>query len=167
MTISNDDHVAMEIVERTIKRIDQYKFQIAVPFRHINPNMPNNSEQAVARLYHQRRMLCKNSDARGKYMEKIKRLKDEGYIERVHPDNYQIPGRVWFLPHFATKQEKFRVVYDGSAEFQNQSINAEIFHESDLLVPLFDVITCFRVGKYAIIADLKKCFFFQIGIPPE
>ena len=70
LMVSNDDRVAMEIVERTIKRIDQYKFQIAVSFRHINPNMQNNFVQAEARLYRQRRVLCKNSDARSKYMEK-------------------------------------------------------------------------------------------------
>ena len=35
LMVSNDDHLAIEIVERTIKRVDQYKFQIAVPFRHI------------------------------------------------------------------------------------------------------------------------------------
>ena len=97
-------------------------------------------------------------------MEKIKRLRDIGYIEKVHPDNYRILGRVWFLPHFATKQEKFLVVCDGSAEFEQQSINAEIFPVPDLLVPLF--ITRFQVEKYVITADLKECSF-QIGIPPE
>ena len=105
--------------------------------------MPNNHEQAEARLYRQRRTLCNNVDTRGKYIEKIKRLKNEGYIERVPPDDPLKPGRVWFLPYFATTQEKFRVVYDGFAEFQNQAINAEILPGPDLLaVPLFDVITC-------------------------
>ena len=45
MTVSNDDRVAMEIVESMIKRIDHYKFQIAMPFRHLNPNMLDNSQQ--------------------------------------------------------------------------------------------------------------------------
>ena len=63
--------------------------------------------------------LCINVDTRGKYIEKIKRLKNEGYIERVPPDDLLKPGWVWFLPHFATKQEKFRIVYGGSAECQN------------------------------------------------
>ena len=156
----------MEIVERTIKCVDQVKFQIAVPFRHINPNMPDNFVQAESCLFRQRRNLSKNSDARQTCMEKIKRLRDEGYIEKVHPDNHKMPGPVWFFPHFAMQQEKFRVVYDGSAEFEQHYINAKIFAGPDLLVPLFDVITRFRMGKYAIIADLKECFF-QIGIPPE
>ena len=82
------------------------------------------------------------------------------------PDDPLKPGRVFFLPHFATKQEKFRVVYDGSVEFQNQSNNAEILPDSDLLVSLFEVITRFQVGKYAIITDLKECFS-QIGILPD
>ena len=31
---------------------------------------------------------------------------------------------------------------------------------------MFDVITRFPMGRYAIIADVKECFF-QIGILPE
>ena len=73
---------AMEIVEHTIKCVDQYKFRIALPFRHINPNMPNYRQQADSRFYQQRRMLCKNAEVKHKYIEKIKRLKEEGYIEQ-------------------------------------------------------------------------------------
>ena len=68
-------------------------------------------------------------------------------------------GKVWYLPHFSMKQDKFRVVYDSSAEFQNKSINNEILSGPDLLVPLLDVITRFQMGKYALIADLKEYFF--------
>ena len=133
LTISNVDHVTMEIVDRTTKRVDQYKFQIAVPFRHIKPNMPHNRQQAETSLYRQRRMLCNNAEMRGKYIEKIKQLKDEGYIKRVPSDHPLKPGRMCFLPHFSTKQDKLRIVYDGSAEFQNQSINTEILPGPDLL----------------------------------
>ena len=50
--------------------------------------------------------------------------------------------------------------------FKKTTINNEILTGPDLLVPLLNVITRFRMGKYALIADLKECFF-QIGIPPE
>ena len=79
ITLSNDDRVAMEIVELTIKRVDQFKFQIAVPFRHMNPNMPYNFVQAESCIFRQWRILSKNSDAMQKYVEKTKRLRDEGY----------------------------------------------------------------------------------------
>ena len=104
-------------------------------------------------------MFCNNAEVKNKYIEKIKRLKDEGYIERVPSDDPLIPGKVWFSPHFSTRQDKFRVVYDGSAEFHNRSINAEILPDPDLLVLLFDIITRFRMGKYVIIAVLKECFY--------
>ena len=64
------------------------------------------------------------------------------------------------------QQAKFRVVYNGSAEFHGTSINRETLTSPNLLEPLLHVITCFCLGKYAVIADLKECFF-QIGIPPE
>ena len=94
ITLSNDDRAAMEILERTSKRVDQFNFQIAVLFMHINPNMSDNLVQAQYLLFCKRRNLSKKSDARQKYVEKIKRLSDEGYIEKVHLENYKIPGRV-------------------------------------------------------------------------
>ena len=75
-------------------------------------------------------------------------------------------GNVWYLPHFIMQQAKFRVVYDGYAEFHRNSINQETLTGPDLLEPLLYVINRFRLRQYAIIADLKECFF-QIGIPLE
>ena len=164
--MSNDDRPAMQIADNSIKRINHFKFQIAVPFRHINPNMPDNYKQAAARLEQQRRNLCKDEQLKTKYVEKIKRLREEGYIEPVPSNETVKPGRVWYLPHFSTKQNKFCVVYDGAAKFHERAINNEILSGTDLLVLLFNVITRFRMGRYVIIADLKECFF-QIGIPPE
>ena len=94
-------------------------------------------------------------------MKKIARLKTQGYIAKVNPDEPTISGQVWYLPHFAMQQAKFRVVYYGSAEFRGCSITGP-----DLLELLLYVITRFRLRQYAVIADLKECFF-QISIPPE
>ena len=58
----------MEIVEQTIKRINHYKFQIAMPFRHLNPNMPDNYKQAESRLYQKRRIFRKNAEVKNKYI---------------------------------------------------------------------------------------------------
>ena len=64
------------------------------------------------------------------------------------------------------QQAKFQVDYDGSAEFHGTSINREILTDPDLLELLLHIITCVRLRKYAVIANLKECFF-QIGILPE
>ena len=87
------------------------------------------------------------------------------YIDKVYPDETPVSGQVWDLPHFST-QAKFRVVYDGFREFHGKSINQETHTESDLLEPLLNVITCFRLGKYVVVFNLKECYV-QIGISPE
>ena len=93
-------------------------------------------------------------------------MKIQGYIEKVNPDETSVGGKVWYLPHFSTQEAKFRVVYDGSTEFCGKSINQETLNGPDLLEPLLNVITCFYIGKYAAMADLKECFF-HIGILSE
>jgi hypothetical protein len=156
----------MKIVDNSIKRENDFKLQLAVPFKTDKPRMPNNFGNALRRLRTQQKALKGCADLKQKYIEKIQRLKSEGYIEAVPKEEINKPDGVWYLPHFSTKQSKFRVVYDGSAGYKGKVINDEIFSGPDLMVPLFDVITRFRMGKYAAMADLKECFF-QIGIPPE
>ena len=56
-------------------------------------------------------------------------MKTQGYIEKVDPEDVTTSGKVWYLPHFATQHAKFRVVYDGSAEFRGRSINQETLTE--------------------------------------
>ena len=94
------------------------------------------------------------------------RLKTQGYIEKVDPEENTTSGNMWYLPHFITQQSKFRVVYDGSVEFRGRLINQETLTGPDLLEPLLYVISHFWLGKYVVIADSNECFF-QIGIPPE
>ena len=85
--------------------------------------MPDNYDQAATRLDQQCRNLQKNEQLKMKYVEKIRRLEEQGYIETVPLNEIVKPGKVWYLPHFSTKQNKFRVIYDGAAEFLERVIN--------------------------------------------
>ena len=88
------------------------------------------------------------------------------YIENVDTNDFEQTGSVWYLPHFMTAQAKFIVVYDGAAQFHGTSINDHILPVPDLLTSLFNMLSRFHLGKYAITADLPECFF-QVGIPEE
>ena len=66
-----------------------------MPFRHINLNMPNNYQQAAARLNQQCRILCKNEELKIKYIEKINRLKEEEYFDPLPSKEIVNPGKVW------------------------------------------------------------------------
>ena len=70
----------------------------------------------------------------------------------------------YFLPYFLTTQSKPRVVYDGSATYEGRSINSCIHSGPDLLNSLANVLAKFRMGQYALMADITKCFF-QISLP--
>ena len=56
--------------------------------------------------------------------------------------------------------------YDGKAAFEGVCINDFIETGTDLLNPLANILARFRLGKFAMMADLTKCFF-QIGVPAE
>ena len=51
-------------------------------------------------------------------------------------------------------------------ESRGKSINQETLTSPDLLEAVLNAIIRFRLVKYAVISNLKECFF-QIGIPPE
>ena len=65
---------------------------------------------------------------------------------------------------FVTSQVKKRIVYDGKAKFKETCVNDTIMSGPDLLNPLLHVLTRFRLGKYALMSDVTKCFF-QVQLP--
>ena len=73
---------------------------------------------------------------------------------------------MWYLPYFVTKTTKPRVVYDGSAVFDGMSLNQVVLAGENLLNNLVEVLFRFRLGKFARVADLSKCFF-EVKIPPD
>ena len=65
----------------------------------------------------------------------------------------------WYLPFFVTKTEKPRVVYDHSEKVDGKSLNQSVIAGENLLNNLLQVLLRFRLGKYACVADVSKCFF--------
>ena len=81
-------------------------------------------------------------------------------------EKIKVDGPTSYLPFFVTKQEKSRVVYDGAATFKGVCLNHAVLPGANLLNRLTDVLTRFRLGRFACMADLSKCFF-QISIPED
>ena len=65
---------------------------------------------------------------------------------------------------FVINTAKPKVVYDGAAELKGTFINEALLAGENLLNGLVDDWICFRLGKYAYVADISKCFF-QVRIP--
>ena len=68
------------------------------------------------------------------------------------------------MPYFVTSQAKKRIVYDGKPEYKGVCVNDVIMTGHDLLNPLVQMLAKFRKGKYALMADITKCFL-EIKLP--
>ena len=71
-----------------------------------------------------------------------------------------------YPPFFVAKSAKPREVYNGAAAVQGMSLNQDAFAGENLLNTLVEVLTRFRLGKFACVAHLSKCFL-QVQIPPS
>ncbi|XP_068250652.1 uncharacterized protein [Palaemon carinicauda] len=143
-------------------------FQLPMPFRDRNVNLPNNKKQAVSRAKWQRRKMKNSEDYRQQYTAFMDKLFEKGYAYKIPDDEVnKIP--VWYLPHhvvFHPKKGKIRVVFDCSAKFEGVSLNDVLLQGPNLTNSLTGVLIRFRQEVYAFIGDIEA-MFFQIKIPPE
>ena len=158
---SRTDTIASQLVEPCIKVKDD-RFEIPVPVVE-KATSPNNFELAHERLSALRKKALRQPDLKEFLVESMAEMQSNNYIERV-PDADYTNDQKWYLPYFVTSQVKKRIVYDGKAKFKGTCVNDTIMSGPDLLNPLLHVLTRFRLGKYALMSDVTKCFF-QIQLP--
>ena len=125
------------------------RFEIPVPLKTGVVAIPDNMAVTKNCLENLKKKALKDTDLREFLTECFCELQELNYI-----------------PYFVTSQAKNRIVYDGKATFEGVCINDFIETGPDLLNPLADILARFRLGKFAMMADLTKCFF-QIGVPAE
>ncbi|GBM62685.1 hypothetical protein AVEN_257281-1 [Araneus ventricosus] len=157
---------AKEHFEHSVKRDNEGRYIVSLPWIHDHPPLPDGRKIAERRL---------NSCI--KALERAKKLVDyddvfqdwqkEGIIEEVDPMKGIKQGQ-HFVPHHPVFKEnsttKVRPVFDGSAKERNTPyINDCLEKGPDLVELIPSLINRFRVGKYGVIADIKKAFL-QIGL---
>ena len=159
---SKNDERAFELTEPKIAIIDG-RYQIPVPLKSEElKKLPNNFDNVLTRALLRKTAMC-NPELKQTLVDTFEELIDEQWIEPVDVDSDK---PMWYLPYFVTKTTKPRVVYDGSAVFDGVSLNQVVLAGENLLNNLVDVLIPFRLGKFACVADLSKCFF-QVKIPPD
>ena len=163
---SINDELAKELVESNIKVVNG-RYEIPVPLRQdVVQNLPSNYGYALKRFISMKTSAARNPKIKLTLLNTFRELIDEGWIVPVPTDEHASNKPLWYLPYFVTRQEKARVVYDGSATVSGASLNDAVLSGANLLNDLVEVLSRFRLGKYACMADLSKCFF-QVAMPVE
>ena len=163
----DDIHANKIIEESTVDRGD--KWEMSLPFKDESFKLPNNCSYALKRLNSLVRQLKRDPKLCEFYCNKMKELMDK-HLQRVGPLTEEMmldsSGLLWYVSHFATKQVKPRVVYDGPAEFRGCSLNSCLYDGPDIVQKLWEVLIRFREGKVAFTFDLKN-MFMSVGIIPK
>lgn len=98
----------------------------------------------------------------------MKRLIDNGYVERINEDNFK--DRIWYIPHFGVtnvnKPGKVRLVFDAAAKLSGISLNDQLDTGPDLLQYLPGVLIRFRQFAVACKADIKDKYL-RVGVRLE
>ena len=157
---SINDRKSQEFVDSKLKVVNN-RYEMPVPFKEKISTLPNNYNFAAKRVMSLRQSMLKKPTLRQNVVDSMQSLKQRTYVAPAEKDTHT---EVNYLPYFLTNQAKPRVVYDGSVTHKGRCINDSIHSGPDLLNRLSYVLARFRMGKYALMADLSQCFF-QILLP--
>ena len=130
--LSCEDHKLLDIIETGVHKNEQGNWEMPLPFRRKDLNLPNNRSQAVNRLNGLIRTLKRKPQMAKDYVEFMGKIIQKGHASPVPIEEITKPqsGRVWYLPHFGVYQPKkptqIRVVFDSSTEYQGVSLNGEL-----------------------------------------
>ena len=96
---SVEDKGALEIMEGSLQQVNGH-FQVALPWRHDPPYLPNNKTMAERRALLLKRRLMKDEDLLEKYQTTMNDYIENGHSEMVPEEELNTRDRpVWFLPH--------------------------------------------------------------------
>ena len=66
--------------------------------------------------------------------------------------------------YHSSKPRKIRVIFDCSAQFAGKSLNQEVLTGPDLTNPIVVILTRFRQGEVAFMADIES-MYYQVRVP--
>ncbi|XP_049875571.1 uncharacterized protein LOC126373455 [Pectinophora gossypiella] len=170
--VSREDQRALDILNKTTRRLDDGRFEVGLPWREDEPHIPDSYHLALSRFQSLQRKLNKDEEYARLYKVNIEAYVEKGYAEECL-DSHNSPSsssRRWYLPHFGVtnpnKPGKLRIVHDASAKSSGVSLNTLILPGPDLLQSLLGILMRFREGQIALNGDIRE-MFPQIKIREE
>lgn len=169
--LSEEDRQWIKKTEKSCVRLDEGHYEIALPFRKETPDLVNNKKTAQKRIESLKTKFVRDPTYFAKYSEFVEDLFKKGYAEPAISSTGDLEecGK-WYMPHHGVfhpqKPEKLRVVFDCASKYKGSSLNDHLLQGPDLANSLVEVLTRFRYGTVAFVADIES-MFYQVKVPPK
>ena len=130
-----------EIYAKSIKRDNDLRYEIDLPFKENHPVVSDNYELSKNRLLKLHASLRKDPDLLKKYNDIFQEQLQQGIIEPATEPG--VVGETSYLPHRAViredKETKVRLVFDASAKSKGPSLNDCLQKGPQLTTALYSI----------------------------
>lgn len=124
-------------------------------------------QAVLANLRSTTKRLQKDPEKASVYSGEMDKLIGAGYVTKLSQQNSDQTERGWYLPHhLVTHNDKPRLVFNCSFQYQGLSLNDQMIPGPTLGPSLLGVLIRFRQNHVAVSADIKG-MFHQIRLLPS
>lgn len=162
--LTPDEQRVEDLFLTTTTRLEDGRFMVRLPFdRETVPDLSDSQFVAKKRFLNLEQKLARNPELRDKYCSFMEEYETLGHMTKTKaPAKYAIPHHGVFGHH----NQKLRVVFDGSAQCRNGSLNDHLLPGPALQNDIRGILVNFRAHLVAFSADAVK-MFRQILVHPD
>jgi hypothetical protein len=158
-SFSVEEQECEELYRQTVKRNEEGRYEVKIPFREDVAKLGESKQQAFARLMQLERKFAKDKQLEANYRQFMEDYENQGHM--VIAENQ---GDGYYLPHHPVRKEdstttKIRAVFDASSKSSSAVSLNDIMHTGPKLQQdLTNILLRWRSNKVAYSADLEKMF---------
>ncbi|XP_066157763.1 uncharacterized protein [Euwallacea fornicatus] len=171
LALSSEERACEKIFSETIRKDENGRFIVIIPFKGSLDSLGESFEQAERRFFAMERKFARNPALKDIYVKFMQDYLNFGHMTKV-VDEVQPPKHVYYLPHHGVLKKdslttKLRVVFDGSAVTSTGISINDIHMTGPTIQPeLFSAMLRFRIYPYVVGADVSM-MYRQILVEPQ
>ena len=168
--MSTEDEEALRRLETETRFIDGH-YEVPMLWKDSSVPLEDDAEAALKRYWHLMRRFRADPVMGEKYVAIVKDYLAKNYCRKLSAEEARKrSSKTRHLPHHPVlnpnKPGKVRIVFDAASKVNGVSLNDRLISGPDIMNSLVGVILRFRIGRYAISADIEA-YFHQVRVPNE
>ena len=166
---SQEDRQFLARVNEGIKHLPNRHYELPLPLKSEQENLPNNRDMALQRLKHLKGRMESDENYKRDYAAFMRKMIDQGHAEKIQDRDISTTRPTWCIPHhgvYHPKKQKIRVVFNCSAQYKGESLNKHLLQGPDLTNSLVGVLCRFRKESVAFICNIEG-MFHQVQVTQE